>query len=224
MDGKPELATGLAAGSNAAAKTNSWTSYWKAVRSPLGILRGSLAGLAAVALVTLIGLRLHLNLSTCGSLYFLIVVMISVVWGFLEASVTSVIAVNCLNYFFVPPVFTWTVSDPQNWVALGTFEIAALTVSRLSTRVQGQARAEARQRAEVEKLYELSRRILLLDRRQTIGPQIVSLIQEIFRTESVALFDATSARMDATGSQADELDQLARSAYFQDTTLEGADR
>ena len=165
----------------------------------LGILRGCLAGLAAVALVTLIAFRLHLNLSTSGSLYFLIVVMISVVWGFWEASVTSLIAVSCLNYFFVPPVFTWTVSDPQNWVALATFEIAALTVSRLSTRAQGQARAEALQRAEVEKLYELSRRILLLNRRQTIGPQIVSLIQEIFKTESMALFDATSARMDATG-------------------------
>jgi two-component system sensor histidine kinase KdpD len=131
--------------------------------------------------------------------------------------------VGCLNYYFVPPVFTWSVTDPQNWVALVTFEIAALTVSRLSTRAQGQARAEALQRAEVEKLYELSRRILLLDRRQTIGPQIVSLIQDIFRTESAALFDATSARMDAAGSRADDLEKLARDAYFQDRTLEGAD-
>jgi two-component system sensor histidine kinase KdpD len=178
--------------------------------------------LAAVALVTFCAFRLNLNLSTSGSLYFLIVVMVAVAWGFWEASVTSLIAVNCLNYFFVPPVLTWRVSDPQNWVALATFEITALTVSRLSTRAQSQARAEARQRAEVEKLYELSRRILFLDRRQTIGPQIVSLIQEIFRTESVALFDATLARLDATGSGADDLEQLARSAYFQDTTLEGA--
>ena len=172
----------------------------KVVKSHLGILRGCLAGLTGVALVTFIAFRLHLNLSSSGSLYFLIVVMVSIVWGFWEASVTSLIAVSCLNYFFVPPVFTWTVSDPQNWVALATFEIAALTVSRLSTRAQEKARAEARQRVEVQKLYELSRRILLLDRRQSIGPQIVSLIQEIFRTRSVALFDATSARMDATGS------------------------
>jgi two-component system sensor histidine kinase KdpD len=148
--------------------------------------------------------------------------MVAVVWGFWEASVTSLIAVNCLNYFFVPPVLTWRVSDPQNWVALATFEITALTVSRLSTRAQGQARAEARQRAELEKLYELSRRILFLDRRQTIGPQIVSLIQDIFRTESVALFDAAQARLDATGSRADDLDELARGAYFQDSTLKGA--
>ena len=197
--------------------------YWAVVRSRLGILRGCLAGVAAVALVTFFALRLNLNLSTSGSLYFLIVVMVSMVWGFWEASVTSLIAVNCLNYFFVPPVFTWTVSDPQNWVALVVFEITALTVSRLSTRAQDQARAEARQRAEVQKLYELSRRILLLDRRQTIGPQMVSLIHEVFGVESVALFDARSARVDAIGSEANELEQLARRAYFQDSTLEGAD-
>jgi two-component system sensor histidine kinase KdpD len=226
MDGKTELVTGLVAASaesKTGGKANRWADYRKAVQSQLGILRGCFAGLAAVALVTLIAFRLHLNLSTSGSLYFLIVVLVSVVWGFWEASVTSLIAVNCLNYFFVPPELTWRVSDPQNWVALATFEITALTVSRLSARVQGQARAEARQRAEVEKLYELSRRILLLDRRRTIGPQIVSLIQEIFRTESVALFDGTSARMDATGSRANDLEHLARSAYFQDRTLEGDD-
>ena len=142
------------------------------VRPYLGTLRGYLAGLAAVALVTFCAFRLHLNLSTSGSLYFLIVVMVSVIWGFWEASVTSVIAVICLNYFFVQPLLSWRVSDPQNWVALATFEIIALTVSRLSARVQGQARTEARQRIQVEKLYELSRRILLLDRSQTIAPQM----------------------------------------------------
>jgi len=178
--------------------------------------------LAAVALLTFCAFRLNLNLSTSGSLYFLIVVMVALIWGFWEASVTSLIAVNCLNYFFVPPVLTWRVSDPQNWVALATFEITALTVSRLSARAQVQARAEARQRAEVEKLYELSRRVLYLDRRQRIGPQVVSLIREIFRTEAVVLFDASLARLDATGSGADGLEQLARDAYVKDSTVEGA--
>jgi two-component system sensor histidine kinase KdpD len=193
------------------------------VRSKSSFARGCLVGLLAVVLVTFVAFRLNLNLSTSGSLYFLIVVIVSMVWGFWEASVTSLIAVNCLNYFFVPPILTFTIGDPQNWVALITFEIAALTVSRLSAQVQGQARAEARQRTQLEKLYELSRRILFVDRRQTIGPQIVPLIQEIFGTESVALFDATAARMDTTGSGANELEQLARNAYFQDSTLVGDD-
>jgi K+-sensing histidine kinase KdpD len=117
MDGTSELVPGLVAESNAGTKANSWTSYWRVARSQFGTLRGYLAGLAAVALVTLCAFRLHLNLSTSGSLYFLIVVMVSVVWSFWEASFTSLIAVNCLNYFFVSPVLTWRVGDPQNWAA-----------------------------------------------------------------------------------------------------------
>jgi two-component system sensor histidine kinase KdpD len=222
MDGKAAVVNGLAAESKARPKRRSWPSYWKGVRSQLGIVRGCLAGITAIALVTLCAFHLRLDLSTSGSLYFLIVVMVSVIWGFWEASVTSLIAVNCLNYFFVPPVLSWRVSDPRNWVALAAFEITALTVSRLSSRVQGQARTEARQRIQVEKLYELSRRTLLLDRRQAIGPQIVPLIQEIFKVD-VALFDATLVRLDATVSPASDLEQLARNAYFRDSTLEGAD-
>lgn len=212
--------TGVATQSSAATEAEHWTDYRQIVGTKLGIWRGCLAALTVVALVTFFAFRLHLNLSTTGFLYFLIVVMASVLLGFWEASITSLIAVNCLNYFFVPPVFTLRVSDPQNLVALTTFEITALVVSRLSTRVQGQARAEARQRMEIEKLYELSRRILLLDRRRTIGPQVVALIQEIFGTESVALFDATLAHVDAVGLRAKDLEHLARGAYFQDNTLE----
>ena len=222
MDAKTQDSTGGLAESSAGIK-NSRTSYRKIMQSHLGRLRGYLAGVTAIALVTFCAVRLHLNLSTSGSLYFLVVVIVSIIWGFWEASVTSLIAVNCLNYFFVPPELSLRVSDPQNWIALATFEIIALTVSRLSTRAQGQARAEARQRVQVEKLYELSRRILLLDRREAIAPQIVFLIQEIFRTESAALFDATLARLDASGSHANDVEQLARNAYFQDAALQSDD-
>ena len=223
MDGKTALVTGVVDESNSGAKANGWLSDRKALHTNLRRTLGCLAGLLAVALATFCAFQLHLNLSASSSLFFLIVVVVAVVWGFWEASVTSLVAVNCLNYFFVPPVLTWRVSDPQDWVALANFEIAALIVSWLSTQVQAKAQAEARQRVGVEKLYQLSQRILLLDRRQMIGPQLVSLIQEIFGTESVALFDAKLARLDATGSRASDLGQLARDAFFQDRTLRGAE-
>src|ERR1035438_8796946 len=79
----------------------------KMERTASQILRGYLAGIAAVAAVTFVGYRLRLNLSATGSLYFLTVVMVAMVWGFWEASVTSLIAFNCLNFFFIPPVFTF---------------------------------------------------------------------------------------------------------------------
>ena len=221
IDVKTELMTAPGAGRRAGSGSTHWTGRWKAFRVRLIALRGYFAGPAAVALVTLAAFRLHFNASTTGYVYFLVVVMAAVIWGFWEASVTSLIAFNCLNYFFIPPILTFTVADPKNWLALATFEITALTVGRLSARAREQARAEALQRLQVQKLYDLSRRVLFVDRQRTTGPQIVSLIQETFHTESAALFDATLARMDSIGPRAGELEELAQNAYLMDGPVEG---
>jgi two-component system sensor histidine kinase KdpD len=172
-------------------------------------------GAASVAALTYGGYELHVNLLTSGLLYLLLVVVVSMIAGFWEATIISLLAVTCLNYFFFTPVLTFFVSDPQNWVALSTFEVSALIVSKLSTRVKSQAKAEAQHRLLVQKLYELSRRILLLDRRQTPGPQIVFLIRQIFHVEA-SLFDAVAARSDATESCSKDVEELARSTYFTD--------
>jgi len=177
------------------------------------------AGMAAVALLTFCAYKLQLNLSTSGSLYLLIVVVVSIRSGFWEASIVSLLAVMCLDYFFTAPAFTFYVSDPQNWVALATFEATALIVSRLSTRARIQARREARHRLLLEKVYDLSRRILLLDRRQTPGPQIVFLIKDIFQVEAAVLFDASEPRVDATGSYSKAMEQLARTTYLNENVL-----
>ncbi len=174
------------------------------------------SGAAAIAALTYCAYSLHLNLSTSVSLYLLVVVVVSMVSGFWEATIISLLAVTCLNYFFAPPVFTFYIADPGNWVSLGAFEATALIVSRLSTRVRSQAKTEAYQRHLLEKLYELSRRILLLDRSRTAGPQIVFLIGEIFRVDAAALFDAAAARLDATESCPKDLEELARGAFLQD--------
>lgn len=223
MDGKAELRSGFVSGPLARNDGGRWAGYRNALRTLPEVLPGYIVGAASVALITLVAFRLHLNLSTSGHLYLLAVVMASLAWGFREGSVTSVLAACCLNYFFVPPVLSWSVSDPQNWVALVAFLVTALTVSRLSTRVQAQANAEARQSVQVRKLYDLSRRILFLDRRRRTGSQVVALIQEIFEAESLALFDATLPHVDTTGPRAESLEQLARSAYFLDRALEDAD-
>ncbi len=139
-----------------------------------------LAGTAIIAALTYFAYHLRLNVASTGFLYLLVVVFLAMSFGFREATVISIVAAMCLNYFFVPPVLTWAVADPQNWVALGAFEVTALVVSRLSTSAKAQAKIEARHRLLVERLYELSRRLLLLDRRKPAGPGIEALIHEIF--------------------------------------------
>jgi len=179
-------------------------------------------GVLAVVALTYCAFRLQLNLSASSLLYLLLVVIVSLSAGFWEATIASLAAVVCLDYFFTPPLFGFNVSDPQNWISLATFETAALMVSRLSVRVQNQALAEAKQRRCTEKLYELSRRILFLDRRQTLGSGIVALIHEVLGADAVALFDAVEARTDATESCTREIENLARATYLQDRITETA--
>ena len=184
----------------------------------------SLLGALGVAFVTYYGFALHASQSIAGYSYLLVVVLIAMVSGFWEATVTSLMAAVCLNFFFIPPILSFEVAEPEDWVALGVFEITALLVSRLSTRVRNQAKAELRLRRNTEQLYDLSRRILFLDRRQTVGPHLVFLIQEVTHATAVALFDATAARMDASESSTPELIQMARNAYLRDANDSAPER
>jgi two-component system sensor histidine kinase KdpD len=193
------------------------------LESTFGFAGRALAGSAAVLVVTYVGLRLQVNFSTTGFLDLLIVVLIAMLSGFWEATVTSLVALTCLNYFFVPPVHTFYVADPQNWVALVTFESTALLVSRLSIQMEKQARTAILQRRGMEKLYELSRRTLLMDPQQLPGSQIVAHILDVAEVEAVALFDAARASADMAGAASAELEILARDTYLGDRNQDDPD-
>lgn len=154
---------------------------WTAItRAALGLLLA--ASVAAGAFL------LHFNLSTAGSLQLLLVVLVSLRWGLLQATLVSVASVVLLNFMFTQPVFHFTVADAQNWVSLGTFEATALLVSGLSTKVQAQT-AEARlQKNRTEKLYELSRAILLIDNRTSTREQLSVLTSELMQVARVELW------------------------------------
>ena len=116
---------------------------------------------AGVFVCTWLAYHFRLNVASSGFLYLVVVVLTAVYEGFWEATVTSIVAVTCLNYFFIPPIFSFTVADPQNWVALGAFEFTALVVSRLSHRAQMRAAEAVAEHRDADRLYQASRDILL---------------------------------------------------------------
>ena len=130
---------------------------------------------------------IHLNLSSVGSLELLVVVVIALRWGFLEATAASLMGALGLNLLFIPPLFKLTVADPANLVSLGTFEITALLVSRLSTRARSSAVESENQRRRAAKLFELSRAILLINGRAEVEHQLCGLIREIIEVRDVQL-------------------------------------
>jgi len=75
------------------------------------------------------------------------------VWGSRPALLAALLGVTCFNYFFLPPVYTFTIADPQNWVALAAFLITALVARELSARAKRRAEEAEAGRREIERLY-----------------------------------------------------------------------
>jgi two-component system sensor histidine kinase KdpD len=118
---------------------------------------GSL-GMVAVALA--IGLALQRFGISNVALVFLTAVLASAItyglWPSLFACLASVLA---FNFFFLPPLYTFTITDPENVVALFFFAVVAVIASNLTSRVRAQA-VTARQRARAtEALYLFSRKL-----------------------------------------------------------------
>ena len=81
-------------------------------------LRFAASALAVAAIVFFYLVVLRANNTTVALSLLLVILGISARWGLAEASFASVVGVLGLNYFFLEPVGTLTIEDPQNWVAL----------------------------------------------------------------------------------------------------------
>lgn len=152
-----------------------------------------------IGVLTVIAYGFHAKAFVAGFLYLLPIVVIAFRWGLLEASIASVLAAGCLDYFFTAPLFRFTMTDPQDWFALAGFETVVLVISRLADRLKHHAAATNAQRERVEKLYLISRDILMMDRRKEICAQLANLIVEVFEADGVAIWDAREAHFGSAG-------------------------
>jgi len=159
------------------------------------------AALAAILLVTAIFKEVAvINATTVGFAYLITILVIAASWGFPESILASVVATVCLNYFFLPPVGTWAIADPENWVALFAFLISSLIASELSSRARRRTAEAGTRRIEMERLYALSRSIMLMNGDQPIGGQIARELARICEIPSVAIYDRAGDIVHRAGS------------------------
>ena len=148
--------------------------------------------------------------------FLLATLAVATAWGLLEAIVASVAGVFCFNFFFLPPLFTLYMADPQNWVALFAFLVTAVVASQLSASARQRTLDATRQRVEMERLYELSRALMLVDERSTIGSQISKKIAQVFDVTGVAVFDRSADQIYRTG----EIDSVISDTKLKDAALQ----
>ena len=96
----------------------------------------------------------HVNATTVALTFLLLVLFLATAWGPKPAVLASVLAATSFNYFFLPPLGTFTISDPHNWVAIIAFLLTAVTVGQLSARAKQRTEEAEVGRRKIERLYE----------------------------------------------------------------------
>jgi len=182
-------------------------SYNRLVKAVARSGTGYLLAVLWVAGVTLVGARwLHLNPTTMALVFLLGVLGISATWGLQQAVFMSVIATLAFNYFFLPPIGTFTISDPQNWIALFAFLATAVTASELSERARRGARSAVERRQELERLYAFSQLLLSSDNPAELLNLIPRYVVESFGIRSAAVWLSSRSDVYRSGPAIDGLE------------------
>ena len=110
-------------------------------------LTGIAAGAGAVAAVT-VAIELldgFVPVLSLGVLYVFAVLLVAIFWGPLVAVPVAVASMLAFNFFFLPPLYTFTLADRSNWLALAVYVVVAIVVGSLASRYRTRG-AEAEQR------------------------------------------------------------------------------
>lgn len=165
-----------------------------------------LAASVAVAVVVFVYREIRVNPTTVALTFLLTVLIVSTLWGLREAVFTALVATLAFNYYFLPPVGTFTIADPQNWVALFAFLVTAVVASELSQRAQREARNANERRRDVERLYGFSQQLLSSDNVVELLNAMPRYIVDNFSVRSAAISLPNRPDVYRSGPEMDGLD------------------
>ena len=156
-----------------------------------------------LAVLTAAGRYLDVNPTAIALVFLIAVLFASAYWGLRYAVVLSIVATVCFNFFFLPPLYTFTIADPQNWVALVAFLVTALVAGNLSERARREAEDAKRRRHEVERLYALSQQLLTTENLVSLLNALPNIVTDTFSLTGAALFVTDRAAVYRSGPDVD---------------------
>jgi len=117
------------------------------------------AGTVAVALGIGLLIKQFIAVQSISLVFLTAVLAAAIAWGLWPSMFVAVLSMLAYNFFFLPPLYTFTIADPENVLALFFFLIVAVIVSNITARARSQimtARSRAKTTAE---LYAFSRKV-----------------------------------------------------------------
>jgi two-component system sensor histidine kinase KdpD len=142
----------------------------------------------------------HANPTTVALTLLLLILLLAARWGLRYAIVTSIAATLCYNYFFLPPIGQFTISDPENVLALLVFLTVSVLASRMSNRIREESEDARCRQAELEVLYRVSRTLLQSDELAALTNSIPSAVALATGANAVLFFLLNGDRVYRSGA------------------------
>src|SRR5579862_4949264 len=146
-------------------------------------VQGYLAALAGVTLVSLViaFIRLAAHIENISLLYLLVVLGLAVAYGRGPAILASVLAFLAYDFFFIPPLYLLTVSDPTEWLSLLALLATSLVAGQLTAAVRARAREARESEQRTATLYALAQLISKTTDEKALLPALAERVVEVFR-------------------------------------------
>ena len=120
---------------------------------------------------------------------FLVVVVVTATQAGLVISLYSaLLCAVSFDYFFLPPIHTFVLAGPQEWVSMLTFAVSSLVAGRVAERARKQKEQAEQRREDVERLYLLSQEMILHEDADGLIRDLPALVAKIFLLDSVVLY------------------------------------
>jgi two-component system sensor histidine kinase KdpD len=153
-------------------------------RQSLRILGATLG----VALATAVLQWARVNETAAGLVFLTLVVWFATGAGLRRSLYVALLCALSFDYFFLPPIHTFRLAGPQEWVEMLSFAVSCVIVGRLAERARGQTRAADQRRDDVERLYTLSQEMMLHEDAARLIRDLPSLIERSFALDAVVLY------------------------------------
>jgi two-component system, OmpR family, sensor histidine kinase KdpD len=178
----------------------------KLIRS---IVRYSISTASAAVIVAVYFLRLHVNETTVALTFLIGILLVAANWGLRHSIYLSILSAAAFNFFFLPPVLTFTVGDGRNWVALLAFLVTGIVASQLAERARREAKISRRRQREAERLYEFSQQMLVTGNvidLLNVLPQMIAVTfnltgAAVYLREKDRIYRSSPDYMDVTASE-----------------------
>lgn len=151
----------------------------------------------------------HVNSTTVALGLLLVVLFVATGWGSRPAVLASLLGVVCFNLFYLPPVGRLNIDDPDNWIALFSFLITAVTAGQLSAHAKRRAEEADAGRREIERLYtelqdafERASQAKALEQSERLKSALLDAVTHDLRTPLTSIKASVTTLLDELSSQA----------------------